>query len=754
MRIVRIFNLIPIISFQGAIRMCIKQGSIGAGLTLALGVAFPAAWADEGEERKIVDEIVVTASGFQQNLADAPASITVIPAIELQTRPVRDLADALSMVEGVDVGAPLGKSGGRSISLRGMPADYTLMLVDGRRQDAAGNVTPNGFGDTRSSFMPPSIAIERIEVVRGPMSTLYGADAMGGVVNVITRTPTDSWGGEIKVDGTIQGDSDFGNDTNTTLYLDGPLVPGKVAVALRGRKYQRDESRYQFKDVNGNVIEDGGVSGGARITELDINSAGARLTFTPVDGHRIWFDADKSEQIYDNSEGQLGTLGIDGGYEDELQFNREQYTLAYTGEVWGGYLDADLTRNTTETIGRVIPNLPVLGKAPGSKRQIEATNDILNVKFYRSLNNHTFTIGAQYWEAEMIEGLNDEPFEHEQSAVFFEDEWRLLDPLALTIGARYDDHSVFGSHVSPRAYLVFDAADTVTVKGGVSRGYKSPTLDQLAEGINGVVSQGRRPTVGNPDLGPETSTNYEIGIYYNNGMGFTANATIYRNNFEDKIASGPEVANCSYGVSEADYLAGNYSTANCRDIGYIPQYRNARNDRLMDLATFPQHVNIDEAMTQGIELATKFNVTETISASLSYTFTDSEQKSGVFKGEALTDIPRHRLTSGVTWHLMDDLSLWLRGEYSSKRSRGTSEEQMNIQEQLGEYESYALFNLGGSYAFSENVNLSATIYNLANKKFVEDYYPYIDTSGAEDYASAYSIIDPGRRLWLSLSVSF
>src|SRR5690606_29041989 len=219
---------------------------------------------------------------------------------------------------------------------------------------------------------------------------------------------------------------------------------------------------------------------------------------------------------------------------DELQFNREQYTLAYTGEVWGGYLDADLTRNTTETIGRVIPNLPVLGKAPGSKRQIEATNDILNVKFYRSLNNHTFTIGAQYWEAEMIEGLNDEPFEHEQSAVFFEDEWRLLDPLALTIGARYDDHSVFGSHVSPRAYLVFDAADTVTVKGGVSRGYKSPTLDQLAEGINGVVSQGRRPTVGNPDLGPETSTNYEIGIYYNNGMGFTANATIYRNNFEDK----------------------------------------------------------------------------------------------------------------------------------------------------------------------------------------------------------------------------
>lgn len=734
-----------------------KRRSIGAySLAFALGTAIPAVHADEAAAKasKVIDEIVVTAAGFQQNLADAPASITVIPSIELQTRHVRDLADALSMVEGVDVGAPLGKTGGRTISLRGMPAEYTLMLVDGRRQDAAGNVTPNGFGETRSSFMPPAIAIERIEVVRGPMSTLYGADAMGGVVNVITRTPTDSWGGEIKVDGTFQSNSEFGNDRNTTFYLDGPLVPGKLALALRGRKYQREESRYQFKDVDGNPIEDGGVSGGPRITELDINNYGLRLTFTPADGHRIWLDADSNEQIYDNSEGQLGTLGIAGGYEDELQFNREQYTLAYTGEIWGGYLDADLTRNTTETIGRLIPDLPVLGKPAGSKRQIEATNDILNVKFYRSLGNHTFTVGAQYWEAEMVEGLNHEPFEHEQSAVFFEDEWRLLDPLALTVGARYDDHSVFGSHVSPRAYLVFDATDSLTIKGGVSRGYKSPTLDQLAEGINGVVAQGRRPTVGTPELEPETSTNYEVGIYYNNGMGFTANATIYRNNFEDKIADGPEVANCSFGVSEADYLAGNYSTANCRDIGFIPTYKDPRSGADTDLKSFPQKVNIDRAMTQGIELAAKFNVTETISASFSYTYTDSEQKSGAFKGEELTNIPRHRLTSGVTWHVMDDLSLWLRGEYNSKRSRGTAEADMNIQDQLGKYKSYALFSLGGSYTVSENINLSATVYNLANKNFVEDYYPYIDLRNTLQHASAYSIVDEGRRLWLSLSISF
>ncbi len=76
-----------------------------------------------------------------------------------------------------------------------MPSDYTLVLIDGRRQNAPGGVTPNGFGETSTSFLPPYSAIDRIEVVRGPMSTLYGSDAMGGVVNIITRKAGDHWVG-------------------------------------------------------------------------------------------------------------------------------------------------------------------------------------------------------------------------------------------------------------------------------------------------------------------------------------------------------------------------------------------------------------------------------------------------------------------------------------------------------------------------------------------------------------------------------
>ncbi len=103
----------------------------------------------------INETMVVTASGFEQKVTDAPASITVITREDLEQKRVASIADALSDVEGVDVGGSVGKTGGLNISMRGMPSDYTLVLIDGRRQNNVGNVTPNGFGETSNSFMPP-----------------------------------------------------------------------------------------------------------------------------------------------------------------------------------------------------------------------------------------------------------------------------------------------------------------------------------------------------------------------------------------------------------------------------------------------------------------------------------------------------------------------------------------------------------------------------------------------------------------------
>ena len=111
-----------------------------------------------------LQDVVVSASGFEQKITDAPASISVISREDLQQKRYNNLAQALGDVEGIDIGQGTGKTGGLNISIRGMPSQYTLILIDGRRQNAAGNVTPNGFGETSTSFMPP---LSRSEERRG-----------------------------------------------------------------------------------------------------------------------------------------------------------------------------------------------------------------------------------------------------------------------------------------------------------------------------------------------------------------------------------------------------------------------------------------------------------------------------------------------------------------------------------------------------------------------------------------------------------
>src|SRR5690606_8924719 len=117
------------------------------------------------------------------------------------------------------------------ISIRGLSGDYTLLLVNGRRQNTRES-RPNGSGGFEAGFMPPLAAIERIEVVRGPMSSLYGSDAMGGIVNVITKDFTPEWTGSLSAGGILQESSDAGNTANSSFFLSGPLVDNKLGIQI------------------------------------------------------------------------------------------------------------------------------------------------------------------------------------------------------------------------------------------------------------------------------------------------------------------------------------------------------------------------------------------------------------------------------------------------------------------------------------------------------------------------------------------
>ena len=707
-----------------------------------------------------LDAMVVSASGFEQKITDAPASISVISQEDLQQKRYNNLAQALGDVEGIDIGQGTGKTGGLNISIRGMDSKYSLILIDGRRQNAAGNVTPNGFGETSTSFMPPLSAIERIEVIRGPMSTLYGSDAMGGVINIITKKVASEWSGSVTQDYTYQEDRDFGDTRNTSVYASGPLIDGLLGLQVRGSLFNREESDLSYG--NGIDVSKRGLSP----VDGSNNNLGARLALTPHEDHDLALDFERGRQKYNNDESQLGGLddptGRIFGYSDELRFEREQFALTHTGRFNFGTLDSSLMHNTTETLGRTIPGrnaggdfgspLPAIPSLTiGDDRELETTNLVFDTKLVAPIGqSHIATVGGQWWKAEMTDCLALEDYEQKTWAVFAEDEWRLRDDLALTLGARYDDHETFGGNVSPRAYLVWNTNDNWTLKGGISKGYRTPDLNELHDGVNGVTSQGRVLTIGNPNLEPETTTSTEFGVYFDNLAGFNANATLFHNKFKDKIASGDDIQ-----------VTGRPG---------IPD------------DTYSQQINIDEAITQGLELAGSWQFAPAWTLSANYTYTDSEQKSGDNKGEPLTNTPEHLANAKLNWQTTDRLNLWLRSEYRGERARFTSKYEnladgvdystnQSIYDTLGKNtKAYTLFHLGGSFRASENVTLNATIYNLFDKDFVDGKayttYTYNNTGTLTGTGTAYGtdfshstagttgVMEEGRRLWLSANITF
>ena len=205
-------------------------------LTMALAAASGAVWGEEGGHE--LGQVSVTAGGYIEQVDDAPASISVIDREQIEARFYQDTTDALRDVPGVIVTGGGSGDRGTDIVIRGMPSSYTLIMVDGKPVSTRES-RPNGSAGFEQSWLPPLQSIERIEVVRGPMSTLYGSDAMGGVVNIITRKVETEWGGSVQLDAIIQDDSRSGDSQQGNFSLSGPLKDDLLGLQVYGGFYNR-----------------------------------------------------------------------------------------------------------------------------------------------------------------------------------------------------------------------------------------------------------------------------------------------------------------------------------------------------------------------------------------------------------------------------------------------------------------------------------------------------------------------------------
>lgn len=776
-----------------------RPSHLNLAILIALGVAAPVtALQAQQQAPEGVDTIVVTASGFEQKITDAPASVSVIGRDQLQTKPYTSLADALRDIEGIDVGSGQDKNGNISVTMRGLPADYTLILIDGRRQSDVGDIGPNNFGNSQFMYMPPLEAIERIEIVRGPMSTLYGADAIGGVMNIITRKVVDEWHGSTTLSSSFQQDDQYGDDRKADVYLTGPIIPDLLGVGFRASIYEREESEPTYSESlllpDGSLWEDSGSFGDKKIVAAKNWNAGLTFNLTPHEDHDFSLELDVAKQRYDNTEGQTGTL--DGtaslwrasggivqprvGYTEYQRVQRQQAVVAHTGRWSIGTSHSSLTASNSENLGRSLPltvqergtlqqiwdtalvdqgnpRTPVLTDEisaqlqalflPRPLRTLEISNLIFDTRLEMEFGNHAMVVGGQYFDAEMedgVFGMYGDGFrkgttqDHTQWALFAEDNWDIVEALTLTTGARFDDHNVFGEQISPRAYLTYRPTSAWTVKGGVSTGYKTPKPNQLFEGITGFGGQGVSPFVGTPDLQPETSINYEVAAYYDNGGRFSGNITSFMNDFKDKIVNQDNLPNCEVSLPGADCVDVGEGWA---DLGYI---------------SFRQAGNVDKSTTKGVEIAGTVRITDTIDLKANYTYTESTIESGPDKGQPLVNTPRDMINATLSWNAMDRLTLSLISEIRSERYRGTIDvltpAGVETREQF--YEAYDIYHLAANYDLSDSLKLNARISNLADDDLSSRSCELVATGDAYSCTADYNTTEKARSFWLSMSYNF
>jgi len=675
------------------------RGPLALGIALACTPALAVEAPADSDDGDRLDTIVVTAGGYEQLIADAPASISVISREELEVRPFVDLQDALRGVEGVSLtGSNVNRT---DIQLRGMPGNYTLILVDGLRQSTRENSSREDIGATQAAQIPPLEAVERIEIVRGPMSSLYGSDAIGGVVNIITRKPDAEWTGALNLDTTVQEHSDLGNRRGGNFYIGGPFAADRARLQVYGNVDDRTEAEH----VDGAY-------------DRRDEGATARLTLALAQGQEVVLEAGSHELQFHATPGQ--TIATPAAL--DLDYERRHYTLGHDGQWSFGSSHLALYREVGETDHRV-------GEAVSNTWP---RNRIANTTFEGNLtlpfDVHTLIAGAQYQHSELSGMTNEgngntiDAIDNSSWALFAEDEFRPLDALSLTGGMRYTHDGRYGGNWSPRIYAIHRLSDHWSLRGGVSRAFRAPTLRQTApeyasaEGVGQIgVPSGRLP--GNPDLRPETGTSSEIGIRYEGDPGFVAALTVFDNDFRNKIFSQC-VEGCD-GTTGALYAWG----------------------------------NIGRASIRGAEASVGWSITERLRLDANYPYTDSERRSDEeiafnresLRGQPLDRTPRHALNLRADWRFSDALSSYLAINASSEQFWANFR---NSAQSVRRRPGTTTYDVGASYAFGEHVKLRTALLNLTDKR------AWVDRRNRLTGLDGNWQVDDGRRVWLSLGLGF
>ncbi len=641
----------------------------GVAAAQSMGREQPPVAANPHHHVRTLPSVVVTATSTAREIDDAPASVSVVSGEGLRRRPVNDLADALKDTVGVSLeNIGLGR---RGISIRGMSSEHTLMLVDGQRISSSASAIAHS--EYELGWIPTE-AIERVEVVRGPMSSLYGSEALGGVVNVITRSATDRWQGSLSSYALLNDHGLGGDQYKSGFYIGGPLVPGKLGLTAWG------EYRYR------QALHDASNSALTALDRQRATNGHVGLSWTPDARQRIDLSMDAGNERTDSVSG--GSRGAT--YESENRIQRRRYSLSHIGD-WGwGSTRVRLYRSTlNRELWRSDGD-----DAIGPNRFVDTVFD--TQASFKLGAAHKVTVGAQARRESLEDPSVNRAGKKAQNhyALFAQDEISLGEQWELVLGSRFDRHEDFGWETSPRAYLMFHPTDALTLKAGVGRGFKAPTLKQLSPEFESWAAMGGRGVVrGNPDLQPEINNSFELGAVYERDT-WSASATFFHNNVRNLIETVRQPT--------------------CFAPGRVClEYENVAKVRMQGLE-----------LTGGVEFSPQWRL------DANYTYLDARDREA---DERLPDRSRHRANATLSWQPLHQLATRLQYEYIGAQYRSATE---------SERPGYGLLHWYVDYDLSRYLSVHFGIENLTDKRL------------ANDDASLYGRADEGRRYFAGLRARF
>lgn len=490
----------------------------------------------DGQQQLQSKDVIVTATKTKEEVRAVPQAVEVWTQEDLQRMGASDVVSALQLANNVN----LSKAGmtGNAVMIRGMSTNHSLILVDGRRYAAEDtDVTTNVYALERMDLSD----IDRIEIVRGPSSSLYGSDAMGGVINIITKVP-DKAGGTVGVVTGTQNTAEYMNINfgkhhrwstsfdarldrrrpfNRYTYSSAATMGGMTSVtdgsnrSLYGmRRMYHLASVYDFENENDNKLR----------FDLEYHDDDLRSDFAPAwfsRGPMKLYTAKDKHEYYHEQEKAASVEYTGKTKRNEYMFRTYYNELKKNSLIDNG---RDLFPGMMETIlGGMYPRSD-MDRAKYSTWVTEARDTM-----YLG-SHHNLTFGAEYrklkYEGTRLAGspvgLDKDMAGHEVNsyAGYIEDLWQVNDKLLLVPSVRYEHNSQFGSQTTPKIGLTYNLNSNWRFKSNYGRGYKAPSISELYMEMHRAMGSTTVDIYGNPDLDPEKSTSYDFSLEYDKGRNF------------------------------------------------------------------------------------------------------------------------------------------------------------------------------------------------------------------------------------------